>query len=72
MYGRTSKYYFVFQLHVRHGKDSVEEVEEEILCVGASEPVHLRYLQLQGEEVRPLRDAPDGRLHSGLYRTCWG
>ena len=31
--------------------------------------VHVRDLQLQGEEVRPVRDDAAGRLHGRLHRA---
>ena len=59
----------MLQLHVRHGQDHLEEMEAAVFRAGPGVPVHLRHLQLQGEEVRAERDAPDGRLHRGLHRT---
>ena len=47
----------------------MEEVEEAVLRVGAGVPVHLRHLQLQGQEVRPGGDAAARRIHSGLHRA---
>ena len=57
------------QLHVRHGQKHLEEVEEAVLCAGPGVPVHLRHLQLQGEEVGAKRDVADGRVYGGLYRA---
>ena len=39
-----------------------------VLSLGV--PVHVRDLQLQGQEVRSLGDAADGRLHRRLHRAC--
>ena len=58
---------FLLQLHVCHGQKHLEEVEEAVLCAGPGVPIHLRHLQLQGEEVRAQRDAADGRVHCGLH-----
>lgn len=48
---------------VRRWQERVEEVEEALLCAGAGVAVHLRHVQLQGQENRAGGDAAARRLH---------
>lgn len=56
----------MLQLSICHGQKRVEEMEEEVLCVGAGVPVHICHVQLQGEETRTHRTDAARWIHCGL------
>lgn len=59
----------VSQVLVRLGQRRLEKVEETLLRPRSSFAVHLRHVQLQGEEDGAVWNVPAGRLHGGLHRS---
>lgn len=54
---------------IRAGQSGVEEVEETLLRAGASFPIHVRDVHIQGEEIGTVGDDAAGWIHRGLHRS---
>jgi len=54
---------------VRRRQERLEKVEEALLCAGAGVAVHLRHVQLQGQENGACGNAATRWLHRRLHRA---